>query len=1046
MTLFFKNPRVLAIAVGLVVVAGLSTLSVIVRQEDPTITNGIAVVVSPFPGATAERVEALVTEKLEDELREVSEIQTLSSVSRNGISVVTVEIDEQIQGNDTAEAFAKIRDAVDDAQALFPPGLPEPILDDDRFGSYTLILGLAWAMDSPAELGIMRRFAQELQDRLRDVSGTDTVSVFGAPAEEIVVQIDPASLAAAGLTAAQVGRALSRADAKVAAGVVRGERNTLLIELEGELDSIERIRRVPLSAGRDGQVLQVGDIATVERGLRSPASDLARVDRRAATVVAAQLAAGKRFDVWSERTTEVVEAFRSELPHGIELEVVFDQAVYTRARLDGLMNNLATGLLLVVVILFLTMGWRSALIVTLTLPLVSLASLTVLYALGVPIHQMSVTGLIVALGLLVDNAIVVTDAIRSKRVAGASELVAVRDSLRHLWSPLLSSTLTTVFGFMPILLLPGRVGEFVGTIGLSVIVSLICSYALAMTVVPAFAGRFLPPSASNASNSIWSSGLSLPRAGLWFRRSLDWSLKHPKRSMALASLLPICGYLGASTLPRQFFPPADRDQFNVEMWLPRQSSIEETERVALDVDLKLRAHDEIESVHWFIGRSAPPNYYNLRQSEDGNASYAQAQVQIESVEALNELLPRLQEELDQEFPNAQILVRELLQGPPVNAPIEYRIYGPDITVLRSLGEELRERMTRVSTVTHSMATLTAGSPKLRFRPDENEARMIGLQLLDIAGQLNVSLEGMPGGSILEGNEEIPIRVRVGDETRSNVERVRATALIAPGMQSEVSGYRGIPLESLVDTDLRPVLDGIPHRNGRRVNTIRGYTHASVFPETAFTELREILAADPIEVPPGYDLEIGGDAAERKEAMGSLFAFVPVLVVLMLAVVALSLNSFRLAAVIFAVAIQSMGLGFLSLTVLRYPLGFQAMIGQIGLIGVAINAAIIINAALQTRPAALAGSVDDIRDTVIRDTSRHIISTTITTFGGFLPLILTPGGFWPPFATGIAGGVLLSTVVSFYFVPAAFLVITRRRPVTRMDSEPAVLTAQPEMSR
>ncbi len=807
----------------------------------------------------------------------------------------------------------------------------------------------------------------------------------------------------------------------MAAGVVRGERNTLLIELEGELDSIERIRRVPLSAGQDGQVLQVGDIATVERGLRSPASDLARVDRRAATVVAAQLAPGKRFDVWSERTTEVVEAFESELPHGIELEVVFDQAVYTRARLDGLVNNLATGLLLVVVILFLTMGWRSALIVTVTLPLVSLASLTVLYTLGVPIHQMSVTGLIVALGLLVDNAIVVTDAIRSKRVAGSSALVAVRDSLR-------------------------RGGECVGTIGRSVIVSLICSYARAMTVVPAFAGRFLPPSAPNASNSIWSSGLSLPRAGLWFRRSLDWSLKHPKRSMALASILPIFGYLGASTLPRQFFPPADRDQFNVEMWLPRQSSIEETERVALDVDLKLRAHDEIESVHWFIGRSAPPNYYNLRQSEDGNASYAQAQVQIESVEALDELLPRLQEELDREFPNAQILVRELLQGPPVDAPIEYRIYGPDIAVLRSLGEELRERMTRVSTVTHSLATLTAGSPKLRFRPDENEARMIGLQLLDIASQLNVSLEGMPGGSILEGNEEIPIRVRVGDETRSNVERVRATALIAPGMQSEVSGYRGVPLESLVDTDLRPVLDGIPHRNGRRVNTIRGYTHANVFPETAFTELREILTSDPIEVPPGYDLEIGGDAAERKEAMGSLFAFVPVLVVLMLAVVALSLNSFRLAAVIFAVAIQSMGLGFLSLTVLRYPLGFQAMIGQIGLIGVAINAAIIINAALQTRPAALAGSVDDIRDTVIRDTSRHIISTTITTFGGFLPLILTPGGFWPPFATGIAGGVLLSTVVSFYFVPAAFLVITRRRPVTRMDSEAAVFSVQPEMSQ
>ncbi|MEM6730438.1 MAG: efflux RND transporter permease subunit, partial [Myxococcota bacterium] len=545
----FQNPRVLATAIGLIVVAGISAFSVIVRQEDPTITNGVAVIVTPFPGASAERVEALVTEKLEDELRELAELETISSVSRNGVSVVTAQIDEQIQGKDTAEAFAKIRDALDDAQTQFPRGLPEPVLDDDRFGSFTLIVGLKWNSATAPEYGILRRFGQELQDRLRDVSGTDNVKLFGAPAEEISVRFDPGALTAAGLTSAQVAGAIRQADAKVSAGVVRSDQSNLLIELTGELDSLDRIRSVPLTAGREGQLLRVGDVAVIERTVQFPPTDLARVDGQTAVVVAAQLSAGVRFDEWSVDAEKVLSEFEPMLPHGIELETVFDQAIYTRARLQGLAENLGTGLALVVAILFLTMGWRSAVIVTATLPLVSLASITVLLALGVPIHQMSVTGLIVALGLLVDNAIVVTDSIRMKRLAGRSTADAITESLRHLWSPLLSSTLTTVFGFMPILLLPGRVGEFVGTIGLSVIVALITSYVIAMTITPALAGRFLT---LHTSPGVLANGLSFPAAAKAFDRSLDWSLRHPRTSILVASVLPVLGYLGTTTLTKQF--------------------------------------------------------------------------------------------------------------------------------------------------------------------------------------------------------------------------------------------------------------------------------------------------------------------------------------------------------------------------------------------------------------------------------------------------------------------------------------------------------------
>jgi multidrug efflux pump len=1031
MSIFFKNPRLLATAIVLVIVAGASALATIVRQEDPTITNGVAVIVSPFPGASAERVEALVTEKLEAELRELAEIETISSTSRNGVAVIAVEIDERIKGKDAEEAFSKIRDSLNDAYAKYPPGLPPPIFDDERFGSYTLIQAITWDMPGQPQRGILKRYGEELQDVLRDVYGTDTVRVYGAPQEEIMVTFDPQALAAAGLTTGEVARAISAADAKVSAGVLRGGSNNILIEVTGELDSLERIRRIPLSRAQGGAMLNLGDIADVRRTVQAPADDLAVADGKPAVIVAAQLATGQRFDVWAERAYEKVAAFEAQLPDGLALETVFDQTTYTEARLSTLQGNLFAGFAIVVTVLFVTLGFRSALIVSLALPLVSLAAIFVLRFLGVPIHQMSVTGLIVALGLLVDNAIVVTDAIRAKRLEGVPAAAAVRASLAHLWSPLLSSTATTIMAFMPILLLAGRAGEFVGAIGLSVIVSLAISYVFAMTIVPAIAGRFLNGAESGKAVSFRTTGVRLPRVTGWFSRSLDWSLAHPWRSMLLASVLPLVGFFAATALPQQFFPPADRDQFHIEMRLPQQASIEETARATELVDAILRQSDEIIGSTWFIGKSAPPFYYNLKQDQDGNPSYAQAQVRATSVTAVQELLPNLQRRLDESVPNAQILLRELLQGPPVDAPVELRIYGPQLATLRELGLQLRERMSRVPEVIHSVSTLTATSPKIWLRADENQASLAGLGLVDVAAQLNYRLEGVPGGSILEGNEEIPVKVRVSEETRATLDRIGSTPLlarVAPGPTIQPEGFPGIPLESLVDVELRPTLDGIPHRNGRRVNVVRGYTTSGVYPETAFDGLMEVLDEDPLFMPPGYRLEVGGDAAERSDAMANLFAYVPVLVLLMVAFVSLSLGSFRLGGVVFAVAIQSMGLGLLSIALFRYPLGFQGMIGLIGLVGVAINAAIVINSALRADRASVAGSPTAIRDVVLGETSRHIVSTTITTFGGFLPLILSPGGFWPPFATGIAGGVLLSTIISFYFVPASFLLVTRRRPV------------------
>ncbi|MEM9191702.1 MAG: efflux RND transporter permease subunit [Myxococcota bacterium] len=1027
-SLFLRNRRLLGLVIAVVFVAGSSSLVTMRKQEDPTITDRIAVIVTPYPGVSAENVEALVTEPLENELREIPEVETLTSFSRAGVSVVTAEVNENLRGSDASDVFSEIRDALADAQSRFPEGTGTPFFDDRRYGAYMSITGLTWTRSSPPPLAILSRVADDLQDRLRDVDGTKQASVFGAPPEEIRVSFDEGRIASVGLTPEAVARAIGSADSKVAAGTLDGPTRSILLEVTGELDSLERIRRVPLRISEGASQLRVGDVATVERAIADPVTERGFVNGQPAVFVAARKEAAVSYDVWFDGVDDTLDAFEDTLPGGVALVRTFEQQKYTTVRLLDLLRNLLIGMGLVVIVLFISLGWRSALVVTAALPLVALASLATMNAIGVPIHQMSVTGLIVALGLLVDSAIVVTDAVRARRLRGEGVAEAVQGSVRRLWVPILSSTLTTILAFMPIVLMPGLEGEFTGAIALSVIAALVWSYVLSMTVVATIAGRFVPT--SGQPDSLLATGFRSPRLANAFGRSLEWSLRNPWKSMGLAALLPLIGFASATTLAEQFFPAADRNQFHVEVRLPEGASIEETTSAAHEVERALRTSPEVTDVMWTVGRSAPPFYYNLKQEQEDAAHYAQAQVDLRSVEAVAEVMPILQERVDRAVPEAQVLIRELLQGPPVDAPLELRLYGDDLDTLRELGEQVRVRMEEVPSVTHSLATLTAGTPKAWLEVDESQANLAGLPLRSVAAQLNARTNGVRAGSVIEGIEEVPVRVRAA-AGRTDLDEALSTTLISPLGGSDAAP--GVPLSALAHTTVSAEIDAIPRRNGRRVNIVRGFTHAGVFPETAQGALAEVLEADPVVMPPGYRLEVGGDAEKRSKAIGKLMSSMPLLLLLMIAVVALSLSSFRLTAVVFAVALQSIGLGLLSLAALGYPLGFMTILGLMGLVGVAINAAIIIASALRANPDAVAGDPEAIRATVLTDTSRHIISTTITTFGGFLPLIVGAGGFWPPFASGIAGGVLLSGVLSFYFVPAAFLVITRRRPV--VDTAP-----------
>ena len=696
------------------------------------------------------------------------------------------------------------------------------------------------------------------------------------------------------------------------------------------------------------------------------------------------------------------------------IEVVFDQTRYTNERLAELGLNLLAGALVVVVVIFFVMGWRSSIVVASALPLTAAIALFGTALTGGALHQISIFGMVVALGLLIDNAIVVVDEVRKHLDRGDAPAEAVSGAVHHLFVPLLASTLTTVLAFAPIVLLPGSVGDFVRSVGGSVILALVASFALAMTVVPALAGWLAEARPEVEKRSWWRSGVG----NEWFagitRRGLVRGLRVPIMMLALASLLPAAGFVASRSLGSQFFPPVDRDMFDLKLWLKSEAAIERTRTEVEAIEALLREDPAIRRVDWLIGASFPSVYYNAVMNQDDARHHAQAVVTANSSEEVKRLIPKIQRRLDEAFPGAQIVLSQFAQGPPVEADVEFRLYGPSIETLQNLGDELRLRLAEHPGVLHSQATMGRGEPKLWL--DANEARLADLSLSDIATQLQGSLEGTLGGSVIEDSEELDVRIRFEDERRRQLFDIASTPLTAAGR----SGWT--PLSVLGELALRPEVSALTRHDGLRANLIHGYTRNGALAIDVTDDVLTELEESGFLLPSGYRLAIGGDAEEENKALGNLMIYLPVLLTLMVATIVLTFRSVRLAVVLGVVAVQSIGLGLLATWAYGFPVSFTTILGTLGLIGVALNDSIVVLAAIRSNPAARRGEVEAMADEVV-GTLRHVISTTLTTVGGFLPLLIFVGGdFWPPLAIVLAGGVSGATILAVVFVPAAYRLV------------------------
>ena len=1036
-TLFYRNSRLLILTIILIVVWGISSYLALPRLEDPELVSRNATVKTFFPGADAARVEALITEKIEDQFTEIEEIKDYSSTSSSGSSIIIIELEDRVQKEEVDTIWSRVQNQIDEVKSELPAGASEPELEKIKIKAYALITALTWQQDDRPNYAILNRQAEVLKDRIQGVAGTEEVELYGDRDEEILVEIEPKAIASYNLTVADISRQIQQSDSKVAAGLLRNNNNDLSLEVAGELDSLERVRNIPLNFGNQGESIRLQDVATITKGVKFPASELSIVSDRPSVTLAVHVESAARLDLWARKTAKILADYQAELPSAIELNTILAQSSYVENRLNGLILNLFLGGGLVFLVTLIMMGWRSAIIVGTSLPLSILMVFGWMNVLGIPLHQMSITGLIVALGILIDNGIVMVDEVTSHLNSNTRPIEAIKQSINHLAIPLISSTITTVLAFLPIALLPGATGEFVGTIAISVILAVCSSLFLALAVMPTLAAKLYKSTKSVGTydnkplstqkqprprQSWLQTGISIPLLTRWYSKTIKWTTGRPILGVCFALLIPLTGFIQAGSLAQQFFPAADRDQLQIQLELPAATSIVQTQAVTEQVRDRLLDFDQITDVHWFIGRSVPRFYYNILTSREEEANYAQAIVQLKDL-ATSDLAKELQTELDRDFPSARVIVRQLEQGPPFAAPIEMRIYGSDLNRLQQLGEEARSLLLGVADITHTRASLAEVRPQVELQVDESEVRLAGMDRRAIAQQLESSLEGSSGGSILESTEELPVRVRLSAANRAQLNNLTSLDL-SPNQDNSGNTGQTVPLSSLGKVTLKPELANITRYNGQRVNTIQGFLTPGVLPDQALMDFKQQLTAANWEGR-DYIYEFGGEAEQKNDAVGGLISLVGVIAVLMIATLVLSLGSFRLAAVIGVVAIASFGLGLFSIWLFGYPFGFNPIIGTVGLIGVAINDSIVVLAAIQQHPVAKTGNKPAIRQVVLRST-RHVIATTLTTAIGFVPLLLGGGEFWPPLAIAIAGGVIGATLLALYLIPAAYILIVQTK--------------------
>lgn len=983
------------------ILAGAFSYMNIGREEDPNFTIKTMVITAALPGATVQETLDQVTDRIEKKLLEVDELDFTKSITWPGQTIVYVNLLPTTRGDDIGRVWQQVRNMMGDIRSKFPPEF-SGFQFNDNFGE---VFGNIYAFTSdgfsPREI---RDLAENIRRDVQQLDDAGNVIIFGDRKEVIYLDFSPEKMAAIGVNQQQVQATLAAQNAIVPSGVIEAGDERILVRVGGQFLNVKSLEDVNLRVG--DRFFRITDVATIRRGYKDPVSELFRFNGQEAIGLAVGMRAGANILTFGAELDELLEQAETRLPIGIEVHKISDQPAIVEEAVGHFTKALIEAIAIVMVVSFIAVGFRAGLVVAMAVPLTLAITFVIMDYTGFTLQRISLGALIIALGLLVDDAMIAIETMITRLEIGDSRREAASYAWRTIAFPMLTGTLITVAGFIPIGMNKSAAGEFTFSLFVVIAVSLLVSWVVAVLFSPLLGATIL--SKNLADNH---KGPGFAQRG--FEKLLGWAMHARWVTLMITMSCFGASLFGMQFVEQQFFPSSDRHEILINMTLAQNSSIEETTKQVLRMEAVLKDREDV--VHWssYIGRSAP-RFLLTSEPKAPSANIAQFVILTPSLEARNALRSELQEIAKSEFSGMDVLVKLLDIGPPVGRPVQYRLSGPDINKVRDLGRELAAVVATDTRLENIALDWNAPARVIQVDILQDKARQLDLTASDIAAALNVVYDGSRATMLRDETYLIDIIARGEKEAVQSLDTLFNLQLSTPAGET-------IPLSSIAEFHFKTEQPVVNQRNRMPTITVEAAIATNDQPATIVKDLAAAMQAFEQSLPRGYRIAIGGAVEKSAESQGPIAAVAPLMILIIVTLVMIQMQSFRIAFIVLSVAPLGLTGVVVALLLAKAPMGFVAILGILALSGILIRNSII----LVDRIQALRTEGLPAWDAVFQATAARARPIVLTAAAASLALIpISSQIFWGPMAFALMGGIVIGTLITLIFVPALYLIVFR----------------------
>ncbi|MCR5563979.1 MAG: efflux RND transporter permease subunit [Desulfovibrio sp.] len=981
----------------LVVIAGVFSYFRLGQDEDPPFTVKTMIVRAYLPGATIDETMLQLTDRLEKKLQETPDLDYLKSYTLPGETTVYVNLLSSTPKERVPDDWYQVRKKTRDAVSDLPKETVGPFFNDEFGDTYGIIYALTGEGFTHRELKDCAETVRGSLLRVRDVAKVTTI---GVQDEKYYVEFSPHTLATLGVSRAAILNALSRQNALTPSGTIDTGREHILVESSGRFADVRDIEDITVYAG--DRKIRLGDVAAVRRGLVDPPKPLFRVNGVPAIGIAVSMAKGGDVLRLGENVRTAMRRITASLPAGIDVRQVADQPQVVRQAVGEFKEALFEAVGIVLALSFLSLGLRAGTVVAFSIPLVLAVVFIGMRVAGIDLQRVSLGALIISLGLLVDDATITVESMVSRLESGWDRVRAATYAYTNTAFPMLTGTLVTVFGFIPIGLAKSTAGEYTFSLFAVVGMALLVSWLVAVLFAPPIGERLLKENAGEQGFG----GAAQARA---FRRALLGVMRYPKMTIAVTLAVFLLSLMALPLVPQQFFPASDRPELLVDLTLHQGVSIRATDGMARRLDAILAKDEDVD--HWstYVGRGAIRFYLPIDEHLP-NDFFSQLVVVTRGEEARERVRARLEKTLDEDFPELTARISALELGPPVGWPVQYRLSGPDVDTVRREGEAVSRILAACPGVRKVNTNWGEKGRRIGIRVRQDEARRLGLSTSAVSQAIYSTVEGVSATQVRDDIYLIDVVLRADKAARTDPENLRTLDVPLPNGHS-------VPLGVLADVVAEQHYPLIWRRDREPTLTVQAETAEGVMPATVVKALEGEISLLERRLPEGCRIETGGTVEESAKSQASVMAAMPLMALLMLIVLMIQLENIRHLVLVLCVA--PMGLiGVVgALLITRQPMGFVALLGVVALIGMIVRNSVILVHQIGVEKA---GGLGDWDAVVAASVSRFrpIVLTAVTAICGMVPI--APTGFWGPMATAIMGGLLVATVLTLLFLPACYV--------------------------